>query len=368
MGLIEDYKNGKRYGTDWQAPSFQHMNDLVGAASNAQDNAIAANTKATTAESNSSNALTKATTAETNSTNAVNTANTANTKSTDAVNTANSANTKSDNAVSTANSANTKATNAETTATNLTQAPDVTNANNFGTVNVEIIGTGTNKKFKFSNLKGNGIASIVKTSTNKLVDTYTITYDNGGTKTFTVTNGKGITSIAKTSTNGLVDTYTITYNDGTTSTYTVKNGDNIQMRVSGGYFQWKYSESSTWNNIISVGEIATVDQTLSNTSTNAIANKAVTEALDNRVTKDGDVTITGTKTFSSAPKLATNTIKTSSGNTVTIPDKTSTLVDLGTNQTITANKTFSGTVNVSGTFQIGGKQIKYDSSTDTFEI
>ena len=38
--------------------------------------------------------------------------------------------------------------------------------------------------------EGNGIANIEKTSTDGLVDTYTITYDNGTTKTYTVTNGK----------------------------------------------------------------------------------------------------------------------------------------------------------------------------------
>lgn len=36
--------------------------------------------------------------------------------------------------------------------------------------------------------------------------------------------GKGIQSITKTGTSGLVDTYTITYSDGTTSTFTVTNG------------------------------------------------------------------------------------------------------------------------------------------------
>ena len=41
---------------------------------------------------------------------------------------------------------------------------------------------------------GNGIASIAKTGTVGLVDTYTITMDNGATYTFTVTNGKDGTS------------------------------------------------------------------------------------------------------------------------------------------------------------------------------
>lgn len=37
-------------------------------------------------------------------------------------------------------------------------------------------------------------------------------------------DGKGIQSITKTSSSGLIDTYTITYTDGTTSTFTVTNG------------------------------------------------------------------------------------------------------------------------------------------------
>jgi len=77
---------------------------------------------------------------------------------------------------------------------------------------------------------GKGVASISKTATNYLVDTYTITYTDSTTTTFNVTNGaigasgKGIASISKTSTSGLVDTYTITYTDSTTSTFDVTNG------------------------------------------------------------------------------------------------------------------------------------------------
>ena len=77
---------------------------------------------------------------------------------------------------------------------------------------------------------GVGITSIEKTATAGLVDTYTITYTDGDTSTFTVTNGqdgsdgRGITSITKTATVGLIDTYTITYTDGTTSTFDVQNG------------------------------------------------------------------------------------------------------------------------------------------------
>ena len=90
---------------------------------------------------------------------------------------------------------------------------------------------------------GKGISSITKTGTSGLVDTYTITYTDNTTSTFTVTNGadgsdgqagaagKGITSISKTGTSGLVDTYTITYSDSTTSTFTVTNGSDASVTI-----------------------------------------------------------------------------------------------------------------------------------------
>lgn len=88
----------------------------------------------------------------------------------------------------------------------------------------------------FSVTNGNGISGISKTSTSGLTDTYTISYTNGTSTTFKVKNGKGIGSIEKTGTSGLVDTYTITFNDGTTQTYTVTNGKTAyQAAVEGGY-------------------------------------------------------------------------------------------------------------------------------------
>jgi hypothetical protein len=63
---------------------------------------------------------------------------------------------------------------------------------------------------------GNNIASIEKTATSGLVDTYTITLTDGSTTTFEVTNGKSIVSMEKTNTIGFTDYYTITFNDNTT--------------------------------------------------------------------------------------------------------------------------------------------------------
>lgn len=95
---------------------------------------------------------------------------------------------------------------------------------------------------------GVGIASIVKTATVGVVDTYTITYDDLRTTTFEVTNGaagapgrdgtdgadgNGIASIVKTATAGLVDTYTITFTDGQTTTFNVTNGQNGSNGTNG---------------------------------------------------------------------------------------------------------------------------------------
>lgn len=98
--------------------------------------------------------------------------------------------------------------------------------------------------------EGNGIASIARTSGTGAAgstDTYTVTYTDTTTTTFTVVNGSngtngidgtdgvdgtdgiGIVSVIRTSGTGLAgstDTYTITYSDTSTSTFTVVNGTN----------------------------------------------------------------------------------------------------------------------------------------------
>ena len=53
--------------------------------------------------------------------------------------------------------------------------------------------------------------------------------DDGTFYTFTVTNGSSIASITKTGSAGLVDTYTITLTDGKTSTFTVTNGNTTSV-------------------------------------------------------------------------------------------------------------------------------------------
>ena len=83
---------------------------------------------------------------------------------------------------------------------------------------------------------GKGISSITKTGTSGLVDTYTITYSDASTSTFTVTNGNGITniSVTKTGTSGLVDTYTMTITmaagSPVTTTFTITNGEDGEVQ------------------------------------------------------------------------------------------------------------------------------------------
>lgn len=93
---------------------------------------------------------------------------------------------------------------------------------------------------------GNGIVSIEKTSTSGLVDTYTITFTDGDTDTFTVTNGAegaGITDISKTSTVGNVDTYTITLSNGDTYDFTVTNGGGVPSGGTTGQILAKKSDA-----------------------------------------------------------------------------------------------------------------------------
>ena len=90
------------------------------------------------------------------------------------------------------------------------------------------------KTFEVTN--GRGINSIDKTNTDALTDTYTITYNDDTTSTFDVVNGRGVDSIDKTSSDWLTDTYTITYNDDTTSTFDVANWHDIK-------FKWEYDDT-----------------------------------------------------------------------------------------------------------------------------
>ena len=91
------------------------------------------------------------------------------------------------------------------------------------------VGTPNHLVLDFYIPEGNSVVKIEKTSTQGLVDTYTITYSDGSTSTFQITNGNGIKKIEKTGTAGLIDTYTITFDNGTTMQYQVTNGRNATI-------------------------------------------------------------------------------------------------------------------------------------------
>ena len=77
--------------------------------------------------------------------------------------------------------------------------------------------------FKEKDTSGNNVYTVTLTNTN----TYDITCPIGpqGETGATGATGNGIASITKTGTSGLVDTYTITYTNGQTTTFTVTNGE-----------------------------------------------------------------------------------------------------------------------------------------------
>ena len=68
----------------------------------------------------------------------------------------------------------------------------------------------------------NTTVNIKNATTQKIVDTFDVPDGVPGA------TGNGIASITKTATAGLVDTYTITYTDGTSTTFTVTNGQDGQ--------------------------------------------------------------------------------------------------------------------------------------------
>jgi hypothetical protein len=84
----------------------------------------------------------------------------------------------------------------------------------------------------------------------------TITYVDGTVDTDIAVNLKGISNIAKTGTSGLVDTYTVTYTDGSTFTFTVTNGRDgaavVEVSHTG-----TASASAARKQIITVDEVST---------------------------------------------------------------------------------------------------------------
>ena len=91
-------------------------------------------------------------------------------------------------------------------------------------------------------------------------------------------DGNGIASISKTGTSGLVDTYTITYDDGTTTTFTVTNGSDASVTIQ-----------TSWGNPTSDSKVAS--EKLTKTE---LDKKIATSSTSGLVKNDGSIMASGT--------------------------------------------------------------------------
>lgn len=126
--------------------------------------------------------------------------------------------------------------------------------------------------FKEKDASGNNVYTVTLTNTN----TYDITCPIGpqgetGATGATGATGNGIASITKTGTAGLVDTYTITYTNGQTSTFTVTNG-----------------------------QTPTVDSAMSDSSANPVENRVIDAQLKTKTNQAQLATVEASTTASKA--------------------------------------------------------------------
>ena len=130
---------------------------------------------------------------------------------------------------------------------------------------------------------GVGIASIAKTGTSGLVDTYTITLTSGSTYTFTVTNGQDGApgDDGQDGQDGFSPTVTVT---------TITGGHRVTITDAQGAHTFDVMDGQGG------GGTVTVDDELSDTSTNPVQNKVITEevtslkeAIEKLESKDFDI-------------------------------------------------------------------------------
>lgn len=125
-------------------------------------------------------------------------------------------------------------------------------------------------------------------------------------------NGKGIVSIEKTNTEGLIDTYTITYTDGTTSTYEVTNGKNGESGSGGTSTDVQINGSS----ITSSGTANIVTEGVYDASTNKIA--TMSDMPDITGKQDALVSGTNIKTINNQSILGSGNINISGGEAISV--------------------------------------------------
>lgn len=116
-------------------------------------------------------------------------------------------------------------------------------------------------------------------------------------------NGRGITSIEKTGTTGSVDTYTITYTDSTTSTFTINNSDSISLQrqiVPSAAVESSATASQTY----AAGDYVVVNGVLRNVKSAIAKGGAISDSNSTATTVTGELSA-----FSeSFPKIITGQI------------------------------------------------------------
>jgi hypothetical protein len=250
---------------------------------------------------------------------------------------------------------------------------------------------GTDSWTLLGNIKGaagKGISSIAKTSTSGLVDTYTITYSDGSTSTFDITNGEdgtdgndgndgvSVTGVSLLSKVGLLATYRMSFSNGTYFDYTVSDGasgsgtgdmtkavydtDNDGIVDAAETLQGLLSSITELNHLQGVtsavqtqlngkanaSDIPTVDQTYSATSSNAQSGKAVAQAIgaldksDSAVSGQYVSSVSETNGIITVSRASLPTIPTVNNGQLTIQQN-------GTNKaTFTANQSGNATANI----------------------
>lgn len=100
-----------------------------------------------------------------------------------------------------------------------------------GATNVYVENDGSDTIGDFM-ITANGISDITKTGTEGLVDTYTITLEDGTQKTFTVTNGVGISSITGSAIpEKYVYRYAVSFTNGRSAIIDVPNANSIGIKT-----------------------------------------------------------------------------------------------------------------------------------------
>ena len=80
---------------------------------------------------------------------------------------------------------------------------------------------------------GSSVVSVEKTETSGFTDTYTMTFNDGTSVEFTVTNGYYIETVEKNATYGNVDEYAMTMNNGDVFFFEVTNGASYEVPTDG---------------------------------------------------------------------------------------------------------------------------------------